>query len=133
MELPEFLRARLDEQADIARLAANGDSGGWFVGEKWNVYRVEDENPWDDEEHQLVVYGNMSFQSDHIAANDPAYVLADVTAKRRIVDWAMALLETLPNDPGAVLMFEQAGSALLHLLAAPHAGHPDFDPAWKVD
>jgi hypothetical protein len=64
---------------------------------------------------------------------DRHYMLADIASKRRMVDWAVALLETLPNDPGAALMFQQAGDEFLRLLAAPFDRHPDFDPAWAVE
>jgi hypothetical protein len=118
VDLVEFIRARLDEIERAARYA--GGTGGWAIGDcvdaedggtEWLI--VEGGYP------VARVRGNM--RTGHIALNDPAYVLADIAAKRRMLDWAVALLETLPNDPASALMFQQAGDELLHLLAAPFA------------
>lgn len=85
-QLVAALRAALDEDERIAREACDGSSGGWFVGRKNNVYRVEDENPQGDEEHALVVWGNISVQSDHIERQDPKRTLAMVAAHRKILE-----------------------------------------------
>jgi hypothetical protein len=123
VDLVTFLRERLDEMADEARqlteaLAGSIPSSAPFalaVGMKVSDAIAQ--------RYNLMSRYRM----------DPQFVLDDVAAKRRIVDWAMALLETLPNDPAAALMFQQAGDELLRQLAAPFARHPDFDPAWSVE
>jgi Family of unknown function (DUF6221) len=124
-DLAAFLRARLDEDEQMAREAADGDSGSWFVGCKWNVYRAEDETPDDDvEKNQLVVYGNVSSQSDHIARHDPERVLAEVDAKRRIVLMNASAADNIGP--------ERAALALLTLwaLAAVYRDHPDYRQEW---
>ena len=85
-DLISFLRTQLDEDERVAREAADGDSGRWFFGEKWNVYRAEDIGDDAGEVNELVVYGNVKPQSEHIARHDPARVLREVEAKRRILD-----------------------------------------------
>jgi len=91
-----WLRQELDRAERVARDAADGDGGQWFVGDKWNVYRVEDRTPRDDtESNRLVVYGNVERQSRHIAAHDPASVLRRVAKTREI------LAEHAPDGPRA--------------------------------
>lgn len=101
-DLIEFLRARLAEDEEAARQAADGDSGAWFVGDQWNVYRAENAAPHEDvEENPLVVYGNVQPQSEHIARYAPARVLAEVQAKRRIL--ALHVPEERPPETDAEL------------------------------
>lgn len=62
----------------------------------------------------------------HIAANDPAYVLADVAAKRRILEWIDVTEDrSISTDAWAI------GNAIRVALALPYADHPDFKPAWR--
>src|SRR5260221_4049863 len=158
MDLAKFLRDRLDEDEAAAREAADGDSGQWFMGDKWNVHRVEQEN-WQDEP-ALVCWGNVKPQSEHIARHDPARVLREAGAKRKIVadaeaqphyyvdgdTWFSCGLAVDPSDPGA-----EPGSGcadddrrgrcdctrgaradrVRKVFAAIAADHSDFDPAWK--
>ena len=57
---------------------------------------------------------------DRIA--DPARVLAECEAKRRIVDWRA---ETADREAQDVL------DDVLQYLALPYADHPDYDEAWR--
>lgn len=80
------LTTALDAAEAEAEAARDGDSGEWFVGYKWNVYRVEDTAPHDDEEeNRLVVYGDVQAQSEHIAANSPKAVLRRIKADRELL------------------------------------------------
>jgi hypothetical protein len=119
-ELITWLREQLDDDERVARDAADHDSGRWFMGDKWNVFRAEDMTPDDDIEcNELVVYGNVKPQSEHIARWDPARVLAEVDAKRRI-------LETLHHEGGDHLF-----SDTFRLLAAPYAGRKGWREEWR--
>jgi hypothetical protein len=82
-----WLRAQVEARLALARDAADGDSGEWFTGDKWNVYRAEDIAPYEDaDEHDLVVYGNVKPQSGHIAANDPRDTIARCEGELAILD-----------------------------------------------
>jgi len=152
-DLVAFLRARLGEDERVARDAADADSGAWFMGDKWNVYRAEDEARYDEdyrgEENRLVVYGNVKPQSEHIARHDPARVLAEVAAKRAIV-WAHepVLLNGSPlgkffedtvvcrscePEYGAPTGHVHWPCLTLRHLAAVHADHPDYREEWRPD
>lgn len=124
--LVAFVSARLDEEETCAREAADGDSGRWFMGEKWNVYRAEDTAPYaDTDEHDLVAYGNVKPQSEYIARMDPARTLRRVRATRAVLDAYVM----------SVRMLGEGLSRDKLMLVRVHAGiwedHPDYDPAWK--
>ncbi len=72
----------------------------------------------------------------HIA--NPARVLAEVTAKRRILAEVVPAVE---SEEAAVrsefdigvdgIDWHEASTLLLRLLAAPYASHPDYDESWR--
>lgn len=61
----------------------------------------------------------------------PERVLADIEAKRRIVElrasWAYQIERTTGLTKATVAGFD----AILRALAQPFADHPDFEPVWK--
>jgi hypothetical protein len=93
--------------------------------------------------------------ADHIARWDPARVLAECTAKRRIVEWHTGRdgcceerLGPLVVDPDPTVSVsanawgdlvarrsighqQRIGCVTLLLLAAPYADHPDFRQEWR--
>lgn len=127
-DLTEFLQARLAEDEQAAREAADHDSGRWFMGDKWNIYRAESEVDEVDGTvtHDLIAWGNAKPQSEHIARHDPARTLADIEAKRRIIAEILAECEGAMYDPHRGIY-----GKTLRLLAQPHADHPGYDPGWK--
>jgi hypothetical protein len=68
----------------------------------------------------------------HIVRHDPARVLADVEAKRRIVGLAAGMLAAAKGDSevdhyGGL----SAAEDTLSLLALPYADHPDYREDWR--
>lgn len=129
-DLIAFFAARLDALEQVAREAADGDSGEWFMGDRWNVYRAEDATRGDEDyqgdEHALVAYGNVKPQSVHIALNDPASVLADIAAKR-------AFLEDVVKVLGYTSTVTAEGGTLIRMLkrfAGVYSSHPDWKATW---
>lgn len=118
-----FLEARFAEDEQTARSACQGGSGRWFMGRKWNIYRAETEDPQcGDDDHDLVAWGNVKPQSEHIAAYCPARVLAELEGKHGIID---RLLSIYVNDYDA--------ERIAKFLALPYAGHPDYKPEWSPE
>jgi hypothetical protein len=147
VDLVTFLRARLDEREAAAR-AANPSP--------WR--RITNQEPrlssttifgasylGDQEKLRNVCNVELSWERDanaaHIVLNDPAFVLADVAAKRRILSDVYEPLRELEsaiqdeNDTGEdpSINWHEVSDRLLCALAAPFAQHPDFDPAWVVE
>lgn len=135
MTLVEFLRARLAEDQQWARAAAEGDGyAGWDVPSTGVVQVAGGDLDG------LVVAPCEA--AHHIARHDPARVLAEVEAKRRIVHahdrphhcsgeqsvvdgqpWELWEDEHTENTEGVCYT--------LRLLALPDADHPDYDPTWR--
>ena len=80
----------------------------------------------------------------HIARHDPARVLAECEAKRRIVGLSFDYAQTIDGEWGCCHTAEQirAGECtvmnpnedeMLQSLAAVYADHPDFDEAWRAE
>jgi hypothetical protein len=140
-DLVEFLRARLDEDEKAARavppLGHNYDMGGNRQDERFTFGRTLPSS--------ADGMGNWSEHRDspttkaHFSRWTPSRVLAEVEAKRRIIDLHQ------PSPPVAAVVSLHgpidpicAADALIYpcdtikALALPYADHPDFDPAWKL-
>ena len=75
--------------------------------------------------------GQSAPDMQHIARWDPARVLAECEAKRRIVDKIASLEESLYWEKSSDPVFNLDESAALQLLALPYVDHPDCDQSWK--
>lgn len=93
-ELVAFVRARLDDDAQAARAASEAAGEEQWIGsqESGHPWRYEHQGVWGDREDgvastapEVAATGQEAVQS-HIARHDPARVLAEVDAKRRIAD-----------------------------------------------
>ncbi len=128
--LIKFLRARLAEDEQAAR-AAIGRLGG-----EWVAYGSRVEVAGDTRDAQVFEYtvcfdeGSPSpEQADHIARHDPARVLRDVEAKRRL----LVQFELRGNSVRSVVRPSTGGvwDDLLRILALPYADHEDYRPEWR--
>lgn len=154
-ELAEFLRARLDEDERAARAAFPAP---WIRHDKVAGVHADDSTP--ERTYGTAVadcrrvrdgYGVPN--ADHIARWDPTRVLAEVNAKRRIIDpytvalekregvreQIRAILHTDPEAFGALhrqesqLIEDAAALApVVRLLALPYADHPDYREEWRL-
>lgn len=145
MTLVEFLTARLDELEAIARAAAaatthaDGDGMHWRGSPDGDVYEGESSayvatGPWG---------SDLGVTGLHIAANDPAHVLADIAAKRRIVERHSQVETGTIKDHGGedeVTYCGHCGTDLdegdcpdLLDLASIYSERPDYDPSWVLE
>jgi hypothetical protein len=136
-DLVAFLRARLDEDEAAAREATPGP---WTVNGP-----IGDDAIYADDQGVCVVGGGRwggeasVFDRDgdkrHIARHDPARVLAEVDAKRRILDlWSAAFQN--PRDAAQFAgpdwdRVRDAARWTVRKLAAPYADHPDYREEWR--
>lgn len=135
----EFLRARLDEDEQVAQEALNDGSGEWT----WDCPHegLADPPPSHDlcaevRGEWIVVYnegGHTPGQARHIARHDPARVLRDVTAKRRIVDLHDGSHECSSHGDNCTWIDGdlRPHCDTLALLAEVYDQHPDYNERWR--
>ncbi|MEU2788994.1 DUF6221 family protein [Streptomyces sp. NPDC007100] len=135
--LVQFLRDRLDEDEAVARAASPGPwtqvgigDYGWAVSFNRPDYAgVETE---DDDQGRA--------DADHIARHDPARVLAEVEAKRRLLvvhakssSYDGCATCDAGNDSCGCLggAHWEYPCDTMKLLALPYADHPDYHEEWR--
>lgn len=140
MTITEFLLARIAEDERVARAALDPDRPGihwqWVVPDeagdldapRW--LRTAEEFPTTSGVGPLPAFplgfefrAEPSRGMDHIARHDPARVLAECEAKRRIVERCSAVDYAMPSH--------HLAHGILADLALPYADHPDYRPEWK--
>ena len=122
--LDEFLLDRIAEDKRMAIHAATASGR-----EQWTVGDFHTPGP---------VQGKAA---EHVARHDPARVLAECTARRRLVlacrdtGPEMAFLGSrprgLPDFPLSPSDGHQLAALTLALLAIPYADHSDYRPEWR--
>lgn len=128
----QFLAARYDEEEAAARATAFSPwesieyeesedhvlRGEFLVEGVWPAGRRGrfEHDQGDPSDPVRVVETEDAATADHIAFHDPAHVLADIKAKRAVLDLVA------DEYPHAVL-----------LLLQPYRDRPDFDPAWRTE
>lgn len=168
MTITEFILARIAEReeaaraaAEAARLAPSNDLSDHWVAE---VIHSHDGKPFglvSGAPIQATRPTAFARTVEHIAYHDPASVLAECEAKRRIVElhesWPVLVerqptFETIEGDDPTRLAFratreiawlteqeyrtrfgdEPPTAPMIRVLAAIWADHADYDPAWVI-
>jgi hypothetical protein len=142
-DLVEFLLARLDDDEQTARAAAEHSR-------EWRVHSFVDDATGRDavldlgDQQDMLGAGTTTGdlpdplalgQARHIARHDPARVLAEVDTKRRILEEH----EPYHSEETGGLRCWKCGPGesrypctTVKLLALPFVGHPDFREEWRV-
>ncbi|WP_406000710.1 DUF6221 family protein [Streptomyces sp. NBC_00829] len=145
-DLVAFLRARLDEDQQLADAAPPGpwDARPSDAADLWTVlgpYGAYSRFNADEDVRTVTAYRLEVAGSDigaggvrsreaaeHMARHDPARVLREVEAKRRIVEEANLYL----CDSGPLCGYRSKhGHNVLRLLALPYVDHPDYREEWR--
>jgi hypothetical protein len=136
--LTAFLAARLDEDQQAAEQAATQGPASWYAVRDGASWRVDDPTMpvigWTDGGHP----GHL--QAEHMARHDPARALAEVDAKRQIIEQhpdvndgdcgtCVRGLWGYPTNGGSTI--EPWPCPTLRLLALPYADHPDYQQDWQ--
>jgi len=121
MSIVEFLLQRIAEDEALAQAASvpydQWDAVGSSDGQVATVVGITG--------HVAPRPGLLTAQ--HIARHDPARVLAECAAKRRIMEeCAPNVAKDWPFPDGLNL-----SEFVVAELVQPYADHPDFDPAWR--
>lgn len=122
MTLVEFLTARLDEDQQFANRAG---------GQRWREIDEDGRTPdvVDGDRSSVIDIEGTGYlprsSAAHIARHDPARVLAEVAAKRRIVAEYEAHVRAVGEGLSVPL------GRVVRALAVVHAEHPDYREEWK--
>lgn len=149
MMITEFLLARIVEDEVAARDAALSAGDRGFGDE-----RVDSGKEWVESYHEVarrrvlpdqdkkVIADCGSFVglsiAPHVSRHDPARVLAECEAKRRIVAEVEKCRSMIPahvlgdGDEHEAVIVDWCEATVLPLLARVYAVHPDYDQAWNV-
>jgi hypothetical protein len=143
--LAAFVEARLAEDEQIAKAAADRDGREWAAGEdghtSYAVYRVAD--------GFAVAYDEGApdeGEREHLARHDPARVLREVAAKRRVLadhhvptpgwpfsGWPARACTGCGADRWEEPLTEDVnGCYELRNLASVWSDHPDYDESWRL-
>lgn len=153
LTLTDFLLARIAEDEEVAKQAKSDsprwastqkdgtlkidtgiESMGWEFGGGDGIWSCDD--PYDD----CGTYVSHAFaEGDHIARHDPARVLAECEAKRRIVeehsdggkDWDGQRFVHWCRRCAGRRGHEPWPCPTLRALALPYADHPDYRQEWR--
>lgn len=144
MTLAEFLLARIAEDENVATQAKGRNGADWTASHldagAWRIEGSKDigANPrayngdrelWDDE----TALGMHPETAAHIVRHDPARVLAECEAKRRIVEYAQEWRAAFNADRVGFDRMDAllTSTHMLELLAAPYSDHPDYREEWR--
>ncbi|ONK09453.1 DUF6221 family protein [Streptomyces sp. MP131-18] len=139
-DLIAFLRARLDEDEAVAR-AAGAESWSAMTEETPDgeniYYTVETRKPPRAVVESLATGPSAEARIDHMGRHDPARVLAEVDAKRRIAklyeDHERLDRETFEVEGQHARSLSSLRAAYWDAcrhLALPYADHPDYRQEW---
>ena len=147
--LVDVLLARIAEDESAARAAAAGGRWRYEDGDSvgaWTLYdehwRIADLTTYRHDKYDYAErmpafrpphYVDADANGAHIARWDPARVLAECDAKRRIVERLGSYLssEHDPEPEGAWKLLDDHAWATLYDLALPYADHPDYRDVWR--
>lgn len=120
-DLATWLRAQLDDDERMARMLQEKRPGPWstqadYQGEPAGGTAVVTADG------ELVLVGRGGVPADYAAEWHPARVLAEVDAKRRILDWAIEYME---GD------YAPWNETCVQLLALPYADRPGYRAEWR--
>lgn len=137
-DLVTFLRARLDIDEQVAREALAGEWRNASTSSHYEDAAGPSEAVFTAlPDAGLTVVARTGARGDraamvnaeHIARHDPARVLAEVDAKRRLLDY-MVDLESKALDGN---WWNLDRDLPFQLLALPYADHPDYRPEWAPE
>ena len=118
-----FLQARLTEDEANAKRAG---------GDRW----IQDGGSIHRERHETAQVVDWVYDEawEHIARNDPAHVLADIAAKRRIIEWHSDNPHECEGPQGSEYVADDDSDpcSTMKALASVYADHPDYRKEWAA-
>lgn len=144
MDIVEFLTARLDEDQAVARWSGRGRVA-WLTYRAGPTQKLVSAIAVSVDGGTWIANGEEVPDPDSVrVVYDPARVLAEVKAKRELIEIAFSHAAKIDGEWGCCHSEEsiKAGlcederpedQAILRTLAKLYDSHPDYDPAWSVN
>jgi hypothetical protein len=129
-DLVQWLRAQLDEDERIARAAQRQHGGGEWAAraDASGIVAVEGLPVRADEPIPVVLHPDEDETSVHVAEHDPARVLREIDAKRKLLrQYEHLKYDVMPDDMSGVLTLE----AILRAHAAVYNARPGYCEEWR--
>lgn len=137
-DLVAFIEARLseDEQTAQAAIVSMSDSGEWTAHHTRGLSKVKERG------YYLVASELAAEAADHAARHDPARILREVRAHRRLLDAIFRYEAKIDGEWGCCHSAEAIRSGAcpesgdieaLRLLALPYSDHPGFQSEWLIE
>jgi hypothetical protein len=143
-EIAEFVKARIAEDIAAARSATAGpwttsgpDSiAQWVIFDgEWSVAEAtayDHDRPLSNRPGARGPgYIDPDANAAHIARWNPARVLAELSAKRDIVDGCVRAVSYETNEFNRHMLGERLRLAVLAPMSAPYSDHPDYRQEWN--
>jgi hypothetical protein len=130
-DLVQFLRDRLDEDEQAIEAPETWTE---FDESTQGTRRVDVNHSF-----ERVIACTRAWRGVHIARHDPARVLREVEAKRRVLDETVPAMNGMDDridgewGVGEMDPSEYESVDLLRLLALPYADHPEYQDEWRPD
>ena len=128
LTLTDFLLARIAEDEAVARDASPGTPNWEFSESAWHSWDVRTVG---EKSYQITIDSEGLSDSvidhsagAHVARHDPARVLAECEAKRRVIEEC----DDYDNPSEVLILADQ----ILRHLALPYADHPDYREEWAA-
>jgi hypothetical protein len=137
-DLAVWFRAQLDADEQVAAVFRNalGEVRRWRVDDIGG--KVRQVQPTEFGLSDVIAECSTHLDAEHIARHDPAFTLADITAKRAILDRHSAVESNYADYPVCAECShldheeEPFPCATLCLLAQPYAGRPGWQKEWEL-
>jgi uncharacterized protein YhdP len=143
VDLVQWLREQLDEDERIARAVrvphdwhqGPGDDPEWTDAELVCMWPPEFHTPYERDKHWRGLTVEGAELAEHIAAHDPARVLREIEAKRRVLRQHEDVRAQVRNPVSAenrrAARVEQGAlEDVMRLLALPYADRPGYRQEW---
>lgn len=134
-DLIDFIRARLDEDAAIAAGAGAPVGPGWKHVRTYNEIEISTDRVLSQGgAYEVAAPGIQGGEGDvavHIARHDPARVLAEVNAKRAILEEHAPVVDGAQSGWKWHAGSEAVSGQIVRLLGLPYADHPDYREEWR--
>lgn len=130
-DLVDFLRARLDEDEQIALAVQKCECGRCEEPLTW---AIDSDGRWIQAlglsiGHTIAPGYINAEQAAHIVHQDPARALREVEAKRRLIEF----IDDLQDRMTMADYFGDAEEPVLRLLALPYSDHAGWREEWRPD